>query len=242
MDSQDRNDSKFRRREETLARRMGEALDQMKPQGDGGCPDAEIIAAYAEQALGPTESAQWEGHIATCARCRKILRVLAASSDTPLAEKEVAQLGELASAVRAPVEITGGSAGRSRPRRVEWRMRWLAPALGVAAVLVVWFAMRPPWRTMDRGASTTLVAQAPKEEVALPPAPAEVDQLTRLAPPQDQKTVAAPPPNSSTKNDEPLNSPATAPAKGRADAGNALDKISPSADEETNSLKKQENK
>ena len=36
MDSQDRDESKIRRREETLARRVGEALDQMKPHGSRG--------------------------------------------------------------------------------------------------------------------------------------------------------------------------------------------------------------
>jgi hypothetical protein len=239
MDSQDRDQSKIRRRDETLARRVGEALDQLKPHGAGECPDAEVIAAYTEQALGPAESAQWEGHFATCARCRKILRVLAASADMPLAEKEIAELGELVSAVRAPAEIKGKSAGRAHPRVVDWRTRWLAPALGVAAVLAVWFAMRPPWRAMDRGASGTLVAQAPKEEAPLNRAPAEEDRLSRVAPPQDQKTEAAPPPARSAANTAPLNSPVEAPAKGRADAGTALDKVSPSAREPRNSLQEE---
>ena len=239
MDSQYRDENKNRRRRELLARRMGEALDQMKPHGEGECPDAEIIAAYAEQGLGPAESAEWEGHFAACARCRNILRVLAASADTPLAEKEVAQLGKLVSAVRAPVEITGKSAGSARPRFVDWRTRWLAPAIGVAAVLAVWFAMRPPWRAPNRGASETLVAQAPKEEVPLSPAPAEVDQLSKVAPQQDRKTAPAPPPDRLSANAAPLNSPAGAPAKGRADAAAALDKISPSTDEARSSLQKE---
>jgi hypothetical protein len=242
MDSQGRDESEIRRREETLARRVGEALDQANPHGAEECPDAGVIAAYAEQALGPAESAQWEGHFATCARCRKILRVLAASADTPLAQKEVAQLGELVSAVRAPVEITRGSAGRARPRLVDWRTRWLAPALGVAAVLAVWFVMRAPWRAVDRGASETLVAQAPKEEAPLSPAPPERDRLSKIAPQRDQKTDAAPPPDGSSANGQSLNSPVEGLKKDRADAGNALDRISPSADEETNSLKKQEKK
>ena len=236
MDSQDRDEFKIRRREGKLARRLGEALDQMNPHGAGECPDAEVIAAYAEQALGPAESAQWEGHFAKCARCRKILGVLAASADTPLAEKEVALLGELVSAVRAPVEITGRSARRTRPGLVDWRRRWLAPALGVAAVLVVWFAMRPPWRATDRGASGTLVAQAPKEEVPLSPAPPEVDRLSRVAPQQDQKTQAAPPPARSAANAQSLNSPAGAPLERRAEASNAIEKVSPSAGSAAGSL------
>jgi hypothetical protein len=242
MDSQDRDESKIRRREETLARRVGEALDKLNPQGAGECPDAEVIAAYAEQALEPAESAQWEGHFAACARCRKILRVLAASADTPLAAKEVAQLGELVSAVSGPVEISGRRPVSGSPRFADWRTRWLAPALGVAAVLAVWFAMRPPWRTPDRGASETLVAQAPKEEAPLSPTPAEGDRLSRVAPQRDQKADAAPAPDRSAANAKSFISPVEGLAKGRADASNTLDKISPSADEETNVLKKQEKK
>jgi photosystem II stability/assembly factor-like uncharacterized protein len=236
MDSPDRNETKIRRREETLARRVGEALDQMNPHLAGECPGAEVIAAYAEQALGPAESTQWEGHFARCARCRKILHVLAASADTPLAEKEVAQLGELVSAVRAPVEIVGRAAGGARPRRVNWRTRWLAPAFGVAAVLAVWFTIRPPWRATDRGASETLVAQAPKEEVPSSPVPAEVDRLSRVAPQQDQKKESAPLPDRSSATTPPLNSAVDAPAKGRADADNEIGAISPSARDAAGSL------
>jgi hypothetical protein len=242
MDSKDRDESKIRRCEETLAQRVGEALDQLNPHGAEECPDAEVIAAYAEQALEPAESAQWEGHFAACARCRKILRVLAASADTPLAAKEVAQLGELVSAVSGPIEIAGGRPVRARPRFTDWRSRWLAPALGVAAVLVAWFAMRPPWRTQERGTSETLVAQAPKEELPLPSAPTAEDRLSKVAPPQDQKAHPAPPDDHFSPNAPSFDSPAKGLAKGRADASNALDKISPSADEETNALKKQERK
>ena len=239
MDSKDRDESRIRRREETLARRVGEALDRMNPHGAGECPDAEIIAAYAEQALGPAESGRWEGHFATCARCRKILRVLVASADTPLAEKEVAQLGQLVSTVRGPVETSGSSAGRARPRLADWRLRWLAPALGAAAVLAVWFMMRPPWRVPGRGASETLVAQAPKEESPQSPAPAELDRLSKVAPQQDRKTQAVPLADQSSANMQSLNSPVGGLGKERASAGNAPDRISPSAGEVTNSLKQE---
>jgi hypothetical protein len=236
MDSQDRGDPKIRRREEMLARRVGDALDHLNRQDAAECPDAEVIAAYAEQALAPAESAKWEGHFATCARCRKILRVLAASVETPLAEKEVARLGELVSTVRSPVEITARSASPGHPRVVDWRRRWLAPALGVAAVLVVWLAMRPPWRATNPGTSTTLIAQAPNEELPISPAPSETDRLSRVAPRQDLKTETAPQPDRSSANPRPLNAPVGAPAKDRADAGAALDSVSPKVSEERNSL------
>ena len=242
MNSKDRDEVKIRKREETLARRLGEALDQMKSHVAQECPDAEIIAAFAEQALGPAESERWEGHFATCTRCRKILRVLAASADTPLAEKEVAQLGELVSTARAPVELKGKSAVRARPRLVDWRTRWLAPALAVAAVLVVWFAMRPPWRALDRGASGTLVAQAPKEEAPLSPAPAEVDRFSKVVPQQYQKKDAAPTRDRSVANAQPLNSPAETQAKGPAEVGNALDRVSPNLGDEAVSLQENNKK
>jgi hypothetical protein len=232
MDSKDRDESAIRLREETLARRMGEALDRIDPQGAGACPDAERIAAYAEQALGSDEAAQWEGHFASCARCRKILRVLAASAETPLAGKEVAQLGELVS-VRAPVEISKKPARQAHPKRVDWPSRWLAPALGVAAALAVWFAMRPPWRATDRSASQTLIAQAPKQESPMIPAAPEADRLSRVAPQQDQKTQAALPADRSSANTR-------APQGSPAEVGNALKKASPSGDVAKGILQKEE--
>ncbi len=233
MDSQDRDESKIRRREETLARRMGEALDQLNPNSKGDCPDAEVIAAYADQALAPAESTQWEGHFATCARCRNILRVLAASADAPLAEKEVEQLGQLVSAVHAPVEINRGSLQNTRPKIVDWRTRWLAPALGVAAVLAVWFTMRPPWRAANHDASPTLIAEAHQDEMPASPAPPAENQLSKGAQqsPQDQKKEAAPSPDRFASNSSPLNSPGETPGKRRAEVGAAMDKVSPNMGE-----------
>jgi hypothetical protein len=164
MDSQKRDESRDRRREEALARRMGDALDQLAPGHTEECPDAELIAAYHEQSLQPDEIARCKGHFAICGRCRKILAVLAASVEAPLAEQEVAHLGVFIAATRAPARAGARPVDTARPNRLAWRMRWLSPALGVAAVLAVWFAMRPPWRTADQNSSTTLIAQAPKSE------------------------------------------------------------------------------
>src|SRR5260221_12838368 len=102
MDSQKRDESLDRRREEALARRMGDALDQLAHRDAKECPDAELIAAYHEKSLQPDEIARWEGHFAICGRCRKILSVLAAAVEAPLAEQEVAHLGELVAATRTP--------------------------------------------------------------------------------------------------------------------------------------------
>jgi hypothetical protein len=171
MDSQKRDESRDRRREEALARRVGDALDQLAHRDADECPDAELIAAYHEKSLQPDEIARCENHFAICGRCRKILAVLAAAVEAPLSEQEVAHLGELVAAARAPAQT---SSPRAEPIRLRWRVRWLAPALGMAAVFAVWFAMRPPWRTVDKAPSDTLIAQAPKSE---PPPSAETRAL-----------------------------------------------------------------
>ena len=238
MDSQDKNESRIQR-QKSLARRLGEALDQLKPQGAADCPDAEVIAAYAEQALGPDESARWEGHFASCPRCRNILRVLGASADAPLAEKEVAQLGQLISTVRAPVEISAGAGRGARPKPIDWHKRWLAPALGVAAVLAVWFAMRSPWRTADRGASETLIAQAPRDEMPASPAPAAMHRFSNTEPAQNLKKEATPSPDRSASQNAPLNSPIQPPVSGGADSGAAVGGVSSSEGEALRALQQQ---
>jgi hypothetical protein len=239
MDAQDKHESGTHR-QELLAQRLATALDQLKPNDVAECPDAEIIAAFAERALGLDESAQWEGHFATCARCRNILLVLTAPADTPLAEQEVAQLGHLVSAAQAeapaPADIADLSTVRVRPNPMRRRMRWLVPAFGVAAVIAVWVAVRPPWRTADRAASVSLMAQAPREEMPASPAPPAVDQLSNSAPQQDQKMEAAAPAGQSVEKTLPSDSSIAAQKRERGDATTAQDKATPKPSGTTSSL------
>jgi hypothetical protein len=162
MDSQNRDESRDRRREEALARRMGDALDRLERREAGECPDAELIAAYHEKALQPDEIVLWESHFVICGRCRKILAVLAADVEAPLAEKEVAHLGELIAATRTPTKSATRSIEITHPTRLALRARWLAPALGVAAALAVWVAMRPLWRTAEQSPTGNLIAEGPR--------------------------------------------------------------------------------
>jgi hypothetical protein len=115
-------------------------------------------------------------------------------------------------------------------------MRWLAPAFGAAAVLAVWFAIRPPWRSMDRSSSQTLVAQAPKEEAPLSPAPAEADRLSEVAPRRKESAQAAPPSERASGSAAALNAPPGGLKKAPADTSNALDKASSSVSAATDSL------
>jgi hypothetical protein len=200
MDLHDRDELRMRR-QETLARRIGQALDEMDARNAEHCPEGEILATYAEQGLSEPDTEKWESHFATCSRCRKILQVLAVSEDSSLAEKEVARLGEMVAASRASAQRRPAREAKDRApwAILDWRRNWLAPAIGIAAVLIVWFAMRPPWRTAQHGAPENLIAQAPKEELPPSPAPPEGARPSGEAPPQDQKAEPAPPSKDETE-------------------------------------------
>src|SRR6267143_3615911 len=231
MDSQKRDESRDRHREEALARRMGDALDRLDHRGAGECPDAELIAAYHEKSLQPDEIARWEGHFAICGRCRKILAVLVATSEEALAEKEIAHLGELVAASR-PIETT-------RPNRLAWRTRWLAPALGVAAALAMWVAMRPPWRTAEQSPSGTLIAQAPKSE---PPPNTEtraVQEFSKATAKKESETDAEALKDRPAATAQSPNLPADSLAKNRLDAGGTLGKLGQNSGVVENDLRDQ---
>jgi len=217
MSSQDKDDPKIRQREDLLARRVGKALDQLGPRDAGGCPDAGAIAAYREQTLHPEEAVRWEGHFAMCARCREILHTLAASADAPLAEKEASRLGDFVPDIRTPVETAAGPARHARPRLFDWRSRWLAPALAVAAVLAVWFGMRPPWRARTREVSSTLIAQAPKSDTQPAALTPSLEKSPEAAPQQNGESGTAKRSSDSPKDAsvEPANARPAAPSYSR---------------------------
>jgi hypothetical protein len=185
MDSQNRDESSERLREVALARRLGEALDRLS-RARGECPEAELIAAYHERALEAKQSAECENHFAACSRCRRILAVLAASADVPLTDKEVANLGELASKFQP--SAMPPPAPREKPQwYVDWR-RWLAPALAAAAVVTVWTVMRAPWRQQQKPASV-MVAEGPKTAPEAIPAPPSGELSAQLQPHRAANTV-----------------------------------------------------
>jgi len=234
MDSQKRDEARDRRRDEALARRVGDALDQIAHSDAADCPDAELIAAYHQKSLQPDEIARCENHFAVCARCRKILAVLAAAVEAPLSEKEVAHLGELVAAARAPVQT---SPPRAEPLRLRGRVRWLAPALGVAAVLAVWFVMRPPWRTAEKSPSGNLIAEVPKSE--LPPSmeTRAVEQFSEATPKKDTERDAV------TRKDRPparaqsTNPPTDALPKNRVDDNRVVGGVALSSGDAVSTLR-----
>ena len=179
-------------RDTALARLLAEALEsQSKLAGqakDSACPDAEILAAYAEQGLAKQEAARWESHFADCNRCQKIIAVLAASGEE-LTEAEIKKFGALVATSSARQPAAGATVATisRRPTLV----RWLAPAVGVAAAVVVWFALRPVLRheaqDSQKIAATTGAPQGSGEGV--PAASSAKQDETQMA----QANVPPPP-------------------------------------------------
>lgn len=83
------------------------------------CPGADMLAAYAEGSLSPTERDSLDVHFADCHRCQEALAFMARAWPTP----DTAQ------------PSTSG-------RWWSLRMRWLVP-VAVAAVVVMYVAVRP---------------------------------------------------------------------------------------------------
>jgi hypothetical protein len=226
MDSQEKSESRARLRDEALARRMGEALDRISAAVAGNCPDAELIAAYHERTLHPEEIAQCEGHFAGCSRCRNILAVLAASVDAPLSDAEVARLGELVAAAARPVgAATHPPAKIIQSNRFNWRARWLAPALSVAAVLAMWFAMRAPWSTTGQAPTETLVAQAPKSEAPQQKDLRSLDEVSGTESKKAPEPAAAIPNERSTARTAPATAAPESPVSNRAADNKSLDQL-----------------
>ncbi len=195
-----------RRREEALARALAEALRPARPSrkdasGAEDCPDAEVIAAYADRGLAEEEIARWEQHFAACARCQKVLAVLGVTAE-PLAQAEVEHLGELAASVPMPLAATAAPSHLSRPevatrghgasapgrRLTLWH--FLAPAAGVAAALALWFALRPTAPVVNNSAEVNQAKMA--AQPAAPPATASDTEMAEAnVPPPPSAAPAA---------------------------------------------------
>ena len=147
-------------RDRALARLLAEALKpaaSSEAASHAACPDAEILAAYADQGLAGDERNLLDNHFAACERCRKILAVLAASPEAPFGEL----LTERAAVASAPVIP---AAARRPPRPSQRWFWWLAPALGAAAAVTFWIAVRPVSPGETAGTQTAADYSRPAEQ------------------------------------------------------------------------------
>jgi hypothetical protein len=142
-----------------------EMLRQALATGASGvddCPDAEILAAYAERALDADETAHYELHFAQCANCRD----------------------QLAAMSRA-------AAPAPRPPRISWIWTWgwiaLAPVTAVLLLAAVFVAKRPAAKV----AKVASVEQQPPLVAMSRPSELAADSIARQSAPMNSTEALA---------------------------------------------------
>ena len=155
------------------------------------CPDPEILAAYADRALNPQETARYELHFSQCELCRD----------------------QLAAVSRAALPVAA-----ARPPRLGWIWSWgwiaLAPVTAVLLIAAVLIARRPaPVNRVaqDQEQGHPLVAQQ------MPSQSPDAAPTRSLEPPL---AIPAPPPEARRQDiARPIVAPAPAsPARSESDA------------------------
>lgn len=178
-------------REETLHRLLAHSLRLGLAAGGADCPPPDIVAAYFDRSLDPSEASHWESHFSNCSRCQQVLAALATSAVEPVTAGEPERVAVAAGAtVPLPQPAAARPATRiapSEPPREARTLRrypsrnWLVPAVAAAAVLAVWLAVRPARKP------ATQVARETQATAPMPPVPLE-------APKESAKNLPATPP------------------------------------------------
>jgi hypothetical protein len=171
----------------------------------------ELLAAYVDGSLGPSEREAAEAHLAVCGSCRQDVEHAAAARaallalpelDAPgLAERGVAALG--ATAASAPTDLA--ERRRGRPWGERWgRVAWSA-GLAAAAVIAVVFLVTGGLFNGEDQAATTAGPEGPSTASGQPleivqggeRTPAELDALAKVLASSsvDRAALASSPPS-----------------------------------------------
>jgi hypothetical protein len=179
MSSREPDNSQLR--DPLMAKLMAESLASAVP--GASCPDAETVAAYAERNLSSEETAQLDVHFADCARCHTVLAAFARSLDSLPASVTAESVADGAWPKPANIQprtLAPASKIRSIIRTVPppQPTRWseLAPALGIAAAIALWFALRPAPPTQNLSAQIRTDAETAATQLQAAPAPALSDK------------------------------------------------------------------
>ncbi len=97
-------------RDDAIERLLSRRTPQADPALAGECLDPETLAAWFDQALSPEARREADAHAARCERCQAVLAAMTQAE---------------------PV-------GPGQPGRVLPGIRWMVPALAVAAALLIW--------------------------------------------------------------------------------------------------------
>jgi hypothetical protein len=177
-------------RDQVLGRLLLQALNR-RIAGHGAvdvstCPGTELLSGYVDRALDSEETARWELHFADCVRCRSTLAAFMTHNDTPQVASQIrqpagigpravvsadgpAQQNRAKQTMEVPQRVkvqrkilTRESAAAVALPKARWILRWIAPALSLAAGAGIGYALHsgprvgtarfPPRIESERGA------------------------------------------------------------------------------------------
>ena len=142
----------------------------LRSLSEGGCVDAETLAAWQDDGLNAAEMAALELHLSTCARCQSMLSAFArGTTSTPGTASTV---------------VNSGTSGT-----FSWWRWWLAPVAAGATAAVLWMVVP------EEQQIATAPLQPPAAAVAVdkvqPPAAIEEKKADAPAAPQQARARAA---------------------------------------------------
>lgn len=153
-----------RDQEKAFERLLAHALRASLEAGGAECPGPDILAAYLDRSLGDAEAARWELHFSSCAQCQQALASAdAATVQAPIDERQVTMAAFVDVAGRVAPGTLRGAQVESEPRRRRPNWRWLAPAVGVAAAVVLWVTVGPMLRHNESPIAKRPAVEAPRE-------------------------------------------------------------------------------
>jgi hypothetical protein len=163
------------------------------------CCEREQLFAYCQRLLAADEEEKVRAHVAECAACRAVVGEYE-KLDTLLDDWQPAEPSPWFDArVRAAIAADSSRAESARPRFGLVWVRWLAPAVGLAvvlvAVLVVWRSHRPQVHPVTQAVIPAAAPQVPQNVAnpvsapAVKPAPAL--QIVQTRPVSAQPAAAA---------------------------------------------------
>lgn len=135
-----------RKLDDPLAAPLASALAAGLDRSGRDCPEAETLALYFDHALAADETARWEPHFATCARCQ-------------------AQLAAMARMETAPGPVAQEAARHPSGVSWRWNWRWLAPAAAALGALAIWVVVNN-FTTRPSPAGPTIAQQVTQEPAA----------------------------------------------------------------------------
>jgi hypothetical protein len=198
MDAQDRE----KVQQQAIEKMLGQALRRTSRPGGEACPAPDLHAAYLEQTLSLVEKENFEAHLSECAPCQEVLAALAATALEPaLAEEFVMAAASAMPAARphaardletarAPALHAPAATTAARTSWFTLHWRWFTPAVSLAAVAALWFAIGQPFHRPE----AVRVAQSnPTTSAPLPPAP---ETPPRVEADRIAKNLEVPPPRS----------------------------------------------